>query len=115
MSAMFEPASAALTPMIVEEEKLAKAYSLFSIVNNMSNIFAIAFAAVLFSAIPYRWILVINGCLIGISAIFEYFIDFKEDIKHVDENRNVYMRDLKAGFHYLKGKKVLFGHFSVFL
>lgn len=107
MNALFEPASAALTPMIVESEKLTRAYSWFSIVNNLSNIFATAFAAVLFSVIPYKWILVINGSLIGVSAVFEYFIDFKEEIAHGNENADTYMRDLKAGFAYLKGKNIL--------
>lgn len=109
MNAMFEPASAALTPMIVEREELTKAYSLFSMVNNFSNIFATLFAAVLFSLIPYRWILIINGCLIGISAVFEYFIDVKEDVGHnqADGEGLHYMQDLKDGFGYLKSQKVL--------
>lgn len=109
MNAMFEPASAALTPMIVEREKLTKAYSLFSIVNNFSNVFAILFAAILFSLIPYRWILVINGCLIGASAVFEYFIVVKEDIDHnrAEGEGAHYMQDLKEGFGYIKSQKVL--------
>ena len=109
MNALFEPASAALMPMIVEQEKLTKAYSLFSMVGNFANIFATLFAAVLFSLFPYQWILVINGCLIGISAVFEYFIVVNENIvfNGAEGEKPRYIQDLKEGFGYLKNQKVL--------
>ncbi len=109
MNALFEPASAALMLMIMEQEKLTKAYSLFSIVGNFANIFATLFAAVLFSLFSYQWILVINGCLRGTSAVFEYFIVVNENIgfNGAEGEKTRYIQDLKEGFGYLQNQKVL--------
>lgn len=106
MNAMCEPASAALVPLIVEEDKLPKAYSFFSIANNFINVFGTIFASIIYSFIPYQWILIFNGCLIGISAIAERFISLDEmSVKTVSSIN--YIQELKQGIQYLLGKEQL--------
>lgn len=106
MNAMFEPASNAALPLMVKTDQLPKAYSLFSIVGNTVNIFGIISASVIYAMIPYKWILIINGCLIGISAFAERLIKIDEELKK-DKKSNNYFSDLAEGIKYLFDKKIL--------
>lgn len=106
MNALCEPASGALLPLIVEEKKLVKAYSIFSVCNNFINILGIAFASIVYSVIPFKWILIINGCLIGASAMGEWFIRVDEKNKE-KESEQSYTKDLIEGIKYLFNKKIL--------
>lgn len=107
MSALFQPASAALIPNVVGNDYLQKAYSIFSIIGNVTNIFGIICASLLYSLIGYKWIVLINGTLIGISAFSELFIKIDESSNSDNGEKKNYLKEFIQGMNFLRGRKIL--------
>lgn len=107
MSALFQPASAALIPNVVGNDYLQKAYSIFSIIGNVTNIFGIICASLLYSLLGYKWIVLINGTLIGISAFSELFIKIDESSNSDNGEKKNYLKEFIQGMDFLRGRKIL--------
>ena len=76
VSSLFSPASSALLPLIVEEDKLQKANSYFSLLQSVQSIVGILLAGILYSILPITTLFfIVSGCYI-LSGISEMFIKY---------------------------------------
>lgn len=103
---LFNPASDSLMPLIVEKERLPQAYSAFSTMGSFVNLFGVIFAAGLYSALGYRWILLFNGLCVAASGIAEMAIRTQEQKSSRLQPTHL-LRDWADGLRYLKGKRAL--------
>ena len=100
---IFTPASAALLPLIVDEDQYQQAQSYFSILNSFQSIVGVILAGVLYTLIPINVLFLIVGiCYIG-SAISEMFIKYQSNYERSEEklSMKVVFSDIKEGFKYL--------------
>ena len=105
VTSMSQPASESVIPLIVEEEQLQPAYSVFSMMSQFTSVFGLIFAASFYAVLGYKWLLVINGISYIIAAIYDFFI--KIDEKKTNDSKSDFMKELKEGFIYLRKRKEL--------
>ena len=109
ISGIFSPASAALLPLIVEENQYQQAQSYFSILGSFQSIVGVILAGILYTLIPINVLFLIVGiCYIG-SAISEMFIKYNSDFEKREEELTlkVVFGDIKDGFKYLLSIKAI--------
>ncbi|MCR5349085.1 MAG: MFS transporter [Bacilli bacterium] len=107
LAGIFTPASAALLPQIVEEDRFQQAQSYFSILNSFQSIFGVVLAGVMYTLVPINTLfLIVGGCYIA-SAISEMFIRYEGIGEKRDEKLTLRatFRDIKEGFVYLSAIK----------
>lgn len=107
IAGIFNPASNALLPQIVEEESFQQAQSYFSILNSFQSIFGILLAGILYSLVPIDVLFfVVGGCYI-LSAISEMFIKYDSAFEKRNEKLTVkaVFGDIKSGFKYIASIK----------
>lgn len=109
VSGIFNPASGALLPDIVEEEKFQQANSYFSVKNSLLGIFGIILAGALYSAMQFNILFFVVGLCYIASGISEMFIKY-EHTPPTDEKFGikVALGDMKEGFVYLRSQKPVF-------
>jgi len=103
IAGIFNPASSALLPQIVDEDSFQQAESYFSILNSFQSIFGILLAGILYSLVPINVLFfVVGGCYI-LSAISEMFIKYNSEFEKRDEKLTVkaVFGDIKSGFKYI--------------
>ena len=105
VSGIFNPASAALLPYIVEEEKLQQANAYFSVKNALESILGIVLAGVMYAALPVSFLFLIVGICYLLSGVSEMFIRYA----HVPPSDSLTVRtalaDMKDGLNYLRSRK----------
>ena len=109
IAGIFNPASAALLPQIVDEDSFQQAQSYFSILNSFQSIFGILLAGILYSLISINALfMIVGGCYI-LSAISEMFIKYSSESERRDEKLTVKVvfGDIKTGFKYIASIKTL--------
>ena len=109
IAGIFNPASAALLPQIVDEDSFQQAQSYFSILNSFQSIFGILLAGILYSLISINVLfMIVGGCYI-LSAISEMFIRYNSESERRDEKLTVKVAfgDIKTGFKYIASIKSL--------
>lgn len=74
IAAIFSPATLALIPELVEEDKLQQANSYFSILNSFVSIVGIILAGIIYSYVPITILFIIVGFLYVLSGLSELFI-----------------------------------------
>ena len=104
---IFSPASGALLPHIVEEDRLQQANSYFSIKSSMQGILGVVLAGVLYAAMPiYALLLAVGLCYVA-SGVSEMFIRYE----HVNPKERLTLRlaagDMLGGLRYLKTQKAI--------
>lgn len=107
IAGIFNPASAALLPQIVDKDSFQQAQSYFSILNSFQSIFGILLAGVLYSLIPINVLFfVVGGCYL-LSAFSEMFIRYNSEFEKRDEKLTVkaVFGDIKTGFKYIASIK----------
>ena len=107
IAGIFNPASAALLPQIVDEDSFQQAQSYFSILNSFQSIFGILLAGILYSLISINVLfMIVGGCYI-LSAISEMFIRYNSESERRDEKLTVKVAfgDIKTGFKYIASIK----------
>ena len=115
VSGVFNPASGALLPRIVEENKLQQANSYFTIKSSLEGILGVILAGILYSAVPVHVLFFFVGaCFVG-SGFSELFIRY--DHTPTDEKLTLKLafRDMRDGLVYLKTKKSILSLLGVIL
>ena len=104
---IFSPASAALLPSIVEEERFQQANAYFSMKSALLGIVGVVLAGVLYAALPVVALFLLVGICYVLSGVSEMFIR----CAHVPGPEKLTLRlalaDMKSGFVYLKARKAV--------
>ena len=104
---IFSPASNALLPSIVAEDRLQQANSYFTMKSAFLSIFGVVLAGVLYAALPVVTLFLVVGVCYVLSGVSEMFIRYT----HVPSSEKLTVRlalgDMKAGFTYLRAKKAI--------
>ncbi len=106
VSSMAQPASSSIIPLIVHKDKLQKAYSLFSVLFDLTSIIGVISGATLYAIFGYKILLVINAATFIFASICELFIKVHEEKAEVKEKTD-FMQEVKEGFTYLYERKEL--------
>jgi MFS family permease len=109
VSTLFDSASYALMPELVEDKKLEKAYSYMTLINNISSISGPIIGTMLYSFLGIKILLLINGISFLISAVTEILIKYIYNKNGKTQNilKIKYIKKIKDGFVYmLKSKKI---------
>ena len=105
VSGVFTPASGAIFPEIVNEEKLQQANAFFSIKSSLEGILGVILAGILYAALPiYALFFVVGACYIG-SGISEMFIRYEYVPSEEHLTIRLAVHDMRDGLVYLKTKK----------
>ncbi len=109
-STIFEPASNAILPSIINESQLTKANSMNAMIISMANIVGLVVGAVLYAKLGIFGIFIINSISYILSAFSEMFIKLKD---HLQDNSKEHqlkktITDLKEGFTYVFRNRGLF-------
>ena len=108
----FSVAIEASIPNIVDEERLTKVNSYNSSINSLATILGPVLGGFVFGFISIETFIGLNGISFILSGISEMFIDFRLGAKEnkselSTEDKSIFL-DIKAGFQYIKTKKVIF-------
>lgn len=107
ISGIFNPASSALLPYIVEEEKLQQANSYFSMKNALENIFGILLAGILYAAMPIQQLFFVVGICYVLSGVSEMFIRYENAAKEDKLTFRSALGDMQEGLIYLRSRKAI--------
>ena len=107
VSGIFNPASAAMLPNIVEEDRLQQANAYFSVKNALESIFGVVLAGVLYAALPIRLLFAVVGICYLLSGISEMFIRYAHVRKEERLTLRAALSDLREGVGYLRGQKAI--------
>lgn len=107
VSGIFNPASGALFPHIIEEEKLQQANAYFTIKNSLEGIFGIILAGVLYSALPIHTLFLLVGLCFVASGVSEMFIRYEHRPSEERMTLRLAARDMADGIRYLKSRKAI--------
>ena len=100
ISGIFSPASRALLPHIVEEERLQQANAYFTIKSSLESILGIVLAGV------HLLLMLVGVCYI-LSGVSEMFIRYAHTAPKERLTLHLVWRDMQAGVDYLKGRKAI--------
>ena len=107
VSGVFNPASGALIPRIVEEDKIQQANSYFTIKSSLESILGIILAGILYAALPiYTLFFFVGACFIA-SGLSEMFIRYDHTPSQEQLSLKLALRDMRDGLVYLKTKKAI--------
>ena len=107
VSGVFNPASGALIPRIVEEDKIQQANSYFTIKSSMESILGIILAGILYAALPiYTLFFFVGACFLA-SGLSEMFIRYDHTPSQEQLSLKLALRDMRDGLVYLKTKKAI--------
>ena len=107
VSGVFSPASSALLPHIVSEDRLQQANAYYSIKNSLQSIFGVVLAGILYTALPVTALFSVVGVCYIFSGISEMFIRY--NFQKPDNKLTVasVFSDMREGFDYLKGQRAV--------
>ncbi len=104
-NAFFFPATQALLPEIVDDERLNRANAFFSLINSVQAIIGVLLAGILYAILGIEWIFVINALTFIVSGISEMFIEAPENGVERDTTMAPNFKgDLIDGFRYIRDK-----------
>ena len=107
VSGVFNPASGALIPRIVEEDKIQQANSYFTIKSSMESILGIILAGILYAALPiYTLFFFVGACFLA-SGVSEMFIRYEHTPSQEKLSLKLAFKDMRDGLVYLKTKKAI--------
>lgn len=102
------PAGIAGYPLIIEREKFAYAKSISGTLSRVVELLGLAVAAGIIAVIGIGGGMMVNAATFYMCSLCTMLVKFKpETLKKHELNLKVYWTDLKEGFVYLKGTKVL--------
>ena len=107
VSGIFNPASSALLPHIVNEEQLQQANSYFTIKSSTEGIIGIVLAGFLYAVLPIQVLFFIVGISYVASGISELFIRYDHHSSGEEFTLRVAFRDMGDGIRYLKNQKAM--------
>ena len=107
VSGVFNPASGALIPRIVEEDKIQQANSYFTIKSSLESILGIILAGILYAALPiYTLFFFVGACFLA-SGLSEMFIRYEHTPSQEKLSLKLAFKDMRDGLVYLKTKKAI--------
>lgn len=109
IDSIYRLAYESLFPLLVAKENYRKAYSIASVIGNISQL-AIPVAAIVYNSIGTGPLFAFNAITFFIAAVFETMIRVNESqISHLGEKYNIktYKEDFIAGLKYLSHNKGL--------
>ena len=104
---IFAPASSALLPHIVEDQKLQQANSYFSVMNSLQSIVGVVLAGVLYATVPIHLLFLIVGVCYVASGVSEMFIRYSHERKEGKLTIKSALSDFGEGLRYIKAQKAL--------
>ena len=107
ISGVFNPASSALLPRIVDENKLQQANSYFTIKSSLESILGIILAGILYAALPIHTLFFFVGACFVASGLSEMFIRYDHTPSQEQLTLKLAFRDMRDGLVYLKTKKAI--------
>ena len=107
ISGIFTPASSALLPNIVDDERLQQANAYFSVKNAMESILGVVLAGILYAVIPIHLLLMLVGICYILSGVSEMFIRYEHQAPKEKLTLRLAWRDMADGIAYLKGQKAI--------
>jgi MFS family permease len=108
-STLFDTASRAMMPELIEKENYERAYSIMSLSNNISFLLGPVIGTIIYSFMGIKILLLINGLSFLISATSEIFIKYSYNPEGKQKNvfKMNYIKKLKEGLSFtLKNKKI---------
>ena len=115
VSGVFNPASGALLPRIVEENKLQQANSYFTIKSSLEGILGVILAGILYAALPISFLFFLVGFCFVASGVSEMFIRYDHTPTEEKLTLKLAFRDMRDGLVYLKTKKAILSLLGVIL
>ena len=107
VSGVFNPASSALLPRIVDENKLQQANSYFTIKSSLESILGIILAGILYAALPIHTLFFFVGACFLASGVSEMFIRYDHTPSQEQLTLKLALNDMRDGLVYLKTKKAI--------
>ncbi len=107
ISGIFNPASGALLPHIVEADQLQQANSYFTIKSALENILGVVLAGVLYAALPIHTLFFLVGAAFLASAVSETLIRCPHTPPADKLTMKTAVRDMGDGLKYLKTQKAI--------
>ena len=107
VSGVFSPASGALLPQIVEEDKLQQANSYFTIKSSLEGIFGVVLAGVLYAALPIHALFLLVGICYMLSGVSEMFIRCERPATQEKLTLRLALSDMGEGLRYLRSEKAI--------
>lgn len=104
---IFSPASSALLPHIVEDQKLQQANSYFSVMNSLQSIVGVVLAGMLYAAVPIHLLFLIVGACYVASGVSEMFIRYAHERSEEKLTVRSAFSDFVEGLRYIKTQKAL--------
>ena len=102
------PAGIAGYPLIIDKEKFAYAKSVSGTLSRIVELLGLAIAASIIAIIGLSGGMLINAATFYICCICTALVKFKpENLKKQEFNFKFYMTDLKEGYEYIKGNKLI--------
>lgn len=107
ISGIFNPASGALFPHIIQEEQLQQANAYFTMKSSLESILGIVLAGILYAVMPVHLLFLLVGFCFIASGISETMIRY--EFHPADEKLTVHLalQDMKDGLSYLSTKKAI--------
>ena len=107
VSGIFNPASTALLPYIVEERQLQQANAYFSVKSALQSILGIMLAGVLYAALSVHLLFFVVGLCYVFSGVSEMFIRYEHQPKEEKLSIRVALYDMREGILYLRSQKAI--------
>lgn len=104
---IFAPASSALLPHIVEDQKLQQANSYFSVMNSLQSIVGLVLAGVLYATVPIHLLFLIVGVCYVLSGVSEMFIRYAHARPEGKLTVRSALSDFIDGLRYIKAQRAL--------
>ena len=115
VSGVFNPASGALLPRIVEDSKLQQANSYFTIKSSLESILGVILAGILYAALPVHTLFFFVGACFVASGFSELFIRYDHTPPEEKLTLKLALNDMRDGLVYLKTKKAILSLLGVIL
>ena len=107
VSGIFNPASTALLPHIVEDDKLQQANAYFTIKSSLESILGIILAGILYASLSiYTLFFFVGTCYVA-SGVSEMFIRYDHRPSAEKLTLKLALSDMRGGLVYLKDQKAL--------
>ena len=107
VSGLFNPASTALLPYIVEERQLQQANAYFSVKSALQSILGIMLAGILYAALSVHLLFAVVGLCYVFSGVSEMFIRYAHRPKEEKLSVRIALADLREGVRYLRSQKAI--------
>jgi MFS family permease len=107
----------AAKPNLVSEKRLITMNSISKVLDASSSIMGPVIGGLVFAFLNIRFFIIINGISFAVSAMLQFFMDFKFNciINSKNKEKVKLVADIKEGLTYMLAKKDILNMFTVFI